>query len=105
MLYELDPKFQVELQGFYDTYRTADIFDLSARMKWHPIEKVFLFSGLGLQIQRGKGFVELPTMPVRMLNGVGYKPNSNMTIEAVHDLNFSQNGTPNLFTIKGKYRF
>lgn len=105
ILYELNPKLHAELQGFYDTYRTADVFDLSVRMKWYPAKKVYLFSGLGMQMQRDKGFGGLPIMPLRMLNGVGYKPNSNMIIEAGHDLNFSQNATPSLITLKGKYRF
>lgn len=106
ILYEINPKLYAEVQGFYDTYRIADIFDVSARMKWYPSEKVYLFSGLGVQLVRSKGFGDgVPTMPVRMLNGVGYETNKNITIEAVHDLNFSNNGAPSLFTLKGKYRF
>jgi len=110
VLYKLNPKLHAELRGFYDSYRTSDIFDVSVRMRWYPTKKVYLFSGVGMQRQRGKGGIELPIMEVRMLNGVGYEPNKKITIEAVHDLNFNtnnagSNATPSLLTLKGKYRF
>jgi len=110
VLYELNPKLHAELQGFYDTHRTADVFDLSTRIKWYPTKKVYLFTGIGFQMVRQKGFGSIPTMPVRTFNGVGYEPNKNISIEAVHNLNFNKNrsglnATPSLLTFKGKYRF
>ena len=110
VLYKLNPKLQSELRGFYDSYRTSDVFDVSLRAKWYPTKKLYLFSGLGAQLQRNKGGLDLPIMPVRLFNGVGYEPKKNITIEAVHDLNFNKNGTglnatPNLFSLRGKYRF
>ena len=49
-------------------------------------------------------------MSVRNFNGVGFEANKNITIKAVHDLNFNKNAarlnaTPQLFALKGKYRF
>lgn len=110
LMYKMSPSLYSELQGFYDTYRASDVFDVSLRVRWYPTEKVYLFSGLGVQTQRAKVGKGLPIIPVRMLNGVGYEPNKNISIEAVHDLNFNQNSSglnasSNLFTLKGKYRF
>jgi len=110
VLYKLNPELHAELRGFYDSYRTSDIFDVSFRAKWYPTKKVYLFTGVGAQLQRNKGGLNLPIMPVRLFNGVGYEPKKNITIEAVHDLNFNKNSaglnaTPNLFSLRGKYRF
>lgn len=109
-LYQLNPKLRAELRGFYDSYRTSDVLDVSHRVRWYPTKKLYLFSGVGVQFQRNKGGLNLPIMPVRMLNGVGYDPNENISFEAVHDFNFNKNmgglnASPNLFTLKGKYRF
>ncbi len=110
VLFELDPKFYAELQGFYNSHRISDVLDLSTRVKWYPVKKVYLFSGVGIQVDRTKGFGGLPIMPTRMFKGVGYEPNKSIKIEAVYDLNFNTtnaefNATPSLFTLKGKYRF
>lgn len=110
VLYKLKPELYAELRGFYDSYRTSDVFDVSYRVKWYPTKQIYLFSGAGVQLQRTKGGLNLPTMPVRMLNGMGYEPKKNISIEAVHDLNFNKNGaglnaTPSLFSLRGKYRF
>ncbi len=69
-----------------------------------------MFFELSLKQERRKGLGVLPIMPVRTFNGVGFEANKNITIEAVHDLNFNKNAarlnaTPQLFTLKGKYRF
>lgn len=107
--YRLSPKLHAELQGFYDTYRTADVFDLSLRFKWYPSDKMYLFSGVGVQMEQRKvpGQSPVSSMPMRMLNGFGYELNTNLELEAVHDLNFkgSSNGVPSLLKVKGKYRF
>ncbi len=65
---------------------------------------------LSLKQERGKGLGALPIITVRTFNGVGFEGNKNINIEAVHDLNFNENAvglnaTPQLFTLKGKYRF
>ncbi len=110
VIYEMNPKLKAELQAYYDSYGTSDILDLSYRVRWYPTKKVCFFSGIGAQMQRTKGGLGIPIMPLRMLNGVGYEPKKNISIEAVHDLNFNAsstglNATPVLFTLKGKYRF
>ena len=71
---------------------------------------VFLFFELSLKQECGKGLGVLPIMSVRNFNGVGFEANKNITIKAVHDLNFNKNAarlnaTPQLFALKGKYRF
>lgn len=110
VVYKLNPKLHAELQGFYDSYRGFDLTAFSLRAKWYPTKKLYFFSGAGVRIQRSKIGNDSPTVPFQILNGVGYEPNGNITIEAVHDLNFNENSdglnaTPSLFTLKGKYRF
>ena len=110
MTYKINPQLYAELRGFYDTYRTSNVFDLSYRMKWYAGKKMYLFSGIGVQKEQRIGGQGISIMPTRMLNGFGYEPNKNMRIEAVHDLNFNTksgglNATPSLFTLSGKYRF
>lgn len=110
LMYKMNPNLYSELQGSFDTYLTADIVEFSYRLRWYPVKKIYLFSGVAIQGQRPKIGPGLPVVPVRIFNGVGYKPLENITIEAVHDLNFNENKVgknagSSLFTLKGKYRF
>ncbi len=110
LMYKMNPSLYSELQGFYDSYLTADIVDFSYRIRWYPTKKLYLFSGIGVQIQRLKVGSGLPVVPVRMINGVGYEATNSISVEAVHNLNFNknaagQNASSSLFTLKGKYRF
>ncbi|TMM55922.1 hypothetical protein FEE95_14835 [Maribacter algarum] len=110
LMYRMNPNLYSELQGFYDSYLSADIVDFSYRVRWYPTKKVYFFSGVGVQIQRPKVGPGLPVVPVRVMNGVGYEPTNSFSIEAVHCLNFNknaagQNASSSLFTLKGKYRF
>lgn len=108
VVYKLSPKLHTQLRGFYDTYRAYNVFDVSYRVKWNSTKKLYLFSGVGVQTQQTKGIIDLPIMPLRMLNGMGYDPKKNISIEAAHDLNFSKNSggfAPSLFSVSGKYRF
>jgi len=106
LLYKLNPKLKAELQGFYDSYRIADVFDVSFRVRWYPKKKVYLFSGFGTQIERSKVEGGLPIMPLYMTGGVGFEASKNIDIEAIYDLNLSENGgLPSVFRVRGKYRF
>lgn len=110
VIYELNPKLYLELQSYYDAYRSGDILDTSFRVRWYPVKKIYFFTGFGTQLQHAKVGKGLPVTPFRMVNGFGFEPNKNMSIETVHDLNFNTNSagfnsTPNLFSIRGKYRF
>lgn len=106
LLYKVNPKLQVELQGFYDTYRVSDVFDVSFRVKWYPVKKIYLFSGLGTQVQGLKLGASLPRMSAYMMNGVGYEPTNNISIQAVNDINLNKNsGSSGFLKLKGKYRF
>lgn len=109
VLKELNPKLHVELRGFYDSYRTSDVLDISYRLRWRPTKKIFLFSGIGLQRQRDKRG-RAPLTPARILYGVGFEPKKNINIEADYGLNYNVNNAgldipPNIISIKAKYRF
>lgn len=110
IIYKLNPTLHMELRGFYDTYRSQDVFDTSFRMKWYPTKRVYLFSGLGMESIWDKLRGGPPATSYRMLNGAGIEPNENITIEAVYDQYFDKNSaglnaTPSLLTLKGRYRF
>lgn len=108
IVYKLNPNLHFELQGFYDSYRATDSTDFSVRTKWYPTKRIFLFSGLGARIERSKIGDSTPQMSYRTLNGLGYEADENLSMEAVHDLNFGGaglNAAPSLLTLKGKYRF
>ena len=108
--YEFDAKFLVELQGFYDTYRLSDVFGMNFRSRYYFSSKFYLFSGIGLEIERDKYGLRPPPPRIKTTNGFGYDVDNKFSLEAKHDLhfnktNFGNYGTPNLFSISGKYKF
>ena len=107
---EMNPKLHQELQGFYDSYRASDVSVFSYRMKRFLSKKTYAFSGFGLQIERSKFEVSKSKFSGRMMNGFGFEPQKNISIEAVYDYNFNTvlpgiNGAPSSFILGGKFRF
>ncbi len=108
--YKLSEDFELELQGFYDTYRLANVFKAPLIIKWKLSTKWNLFSGSELFIEQDKIRPRPPVLKVYMVNGMGYDINRNMTLEAKHDLHFNKSNfggysVPNLFSLTGRYRF
>lgn len=108
--YEFDTEFLIELQGFYDTYRLNDVFDLSLRSKYYLSNKLYFFSGIGLEKERDKHGFRPPPLRVKLINGFGYDIDQKFSLEAKQNLhfnktNFGNYGTPNLFSLSGKYKF
>lgn len=108
--YKLSEDFELELQGFYDTYRLADVFKAPLMIKWNLSDKLYLLSGSEIFIEQDKLRSRPPVLKVYMVNGMGYDINRNMMLEAKHDLHFNKSNfgvysVPNLFSLTGKYRF
>ncbi len=110
MGFEFDPNFKTELQGFYDTYRLANVFDISFRGKKYLTDKFYVFSGMGAEFEIDKYGRQPPPTRIKIMNGMGYDFNEKMSLEAKHELylntsNFGNYGTPNLFLLSSKYKF
>lgn len=105
---QLSPKLQTELRGFYDTYRSGNVFDISYRAKWYVGKKLYFFGGAGLQMERVLNGG--PIFTPKISSGIGYDINKNIGIEAVYDYNFNSvspafNASPSGLKLSGKYRF
>ncbi len=108
--YKLYEELSLRLQGFYDTYRVANVFKAPLMVKGNLSDKLYLFSGSEIYVEQNKLGSQPPVLKVYMVNGMGYDINKNMTLEAKHDLHFNKSNfgnysVPNLFSLTGKYRF
>jgi hypothetical protein len=100
----------VELQSFYDTYRLYDVSDSRLRIRHYLGNKLYMFSGIGIEAEKDKHGFRPPPPRVKLINGFGYDLNEKFTFEAAQDLhfnkaNFGNYSTPNLFSVCGKYKF
>lgn len=107
---EFDPKFLAELQGFYDTYRLANVFDVSFRGKKYITDKFYIFSGMGAEFESDKYGRQSPPIRLKIMNGMGYDFNQKFFLEAKRELHLNQSNygnyaTPNLFLLSSKYKF
>lgn len=110
MGFEFDPTFNAELQGFYDTYRLANVFDLSIRGKKFITEKLYIFSGIGAEFELDKYGLKAPQTRFKIMNGMGYDFNEQLFLEAKQEVflnqsNYGNYATPNLFLLSSKYKF
>lgn len=108
--YEMDTNFLIELQGYYDTYLLANVFRVPVRAKWYVSDRLYLFSGLEMEVELDKYGLKPPPPRLKLINGMGYDVDKNFSIQATHDLqfntsNFGNYATPNLFSLSGKYKF
>jgi len=108
--YEFDPTFLIELEGFYDTYRLYDIYESRLLLKKYLSNRFYFFTGLGTETELDKHGFKPPPTRIKTFNGFGYEVDEKFSLEAKHDLhfnktNFGNYGTPNLFSLGGKYKF
>ena len=108
--YVFDPEFLIQLQGFYDTYRLNDVFELRLRGKRYLLDNMYLFVGSGLEMEKDKHGLEPPPIRLKVINGFGYDFDDKFSMEASHNIHFNKTsfgnyGTPNLFSLSGKYKF
>ena len=108
--YQMDPKFLAQLQGFYDTYILKDVFQVPLTAKWYVSDGLYLYSGVQMEMEREKYGRETTKPRFQVVNGVGYEVDANFTLEAKHDLQFNKGnlgtyGSPNMFSLSGKYKF
>ncbi len=107
---KLDSDFQLQLQGYYDTYLGSDVFRVPVSTKWYATDKLYFFSGVEAEIELDK-YGNKPAPPaLKFINGFGYEVNKSLFLEAKHDLHFNKTSlgnyaTPNLFSVSGKYKF
>ncbi|CAZ94600.1 hypothetical protein [Zobellia galactanivorans] len=108
--YEFDEKFMVELQNYYDTYRTFDVQKVSVRLKNYVSDRLYFVNGAAMERELDKHGANAPRPRYIMTNGVGYDINKNVMMEVNHDLNFNKSnigtyGMPSLLSIKSKIKF
>lgn len=65
---------------------------------------------MGLEAELDKHGFRPPPLRVKLINGFGYDIDQKFSLEAKHDVqfnrtNFGNYGTPNLFSLSGKYKF
>ncbi|CAM3316089.1 hypothetical protein [Zobellia roscoffensis] len=108
--YKLDEKFAVELQNFYDTYRTFDVQRVELKLKKYFSDKLYFVNGVAMERELDKHGFDAAKPRYIMTNGVGYDINKNVMMEVNHDLNFNTSnigtyGMPSLFSVKSKIKF
>lgn len=110
--YPVNMNFDIELQGFFDTYPTADIMRYGLRGKYRVDNRTYLFSGTAIDLEID-GLTGAPLPPSYFVsNGVGHDLRENLNLELKHELQLnpseeSVNGynIPSLFTVNGKFKF
>ncbi|GAA4271171.1 hypothetical protein U6A24_04685 [Aquimarina gracilis] len=110
MNYKIKPGLFFELQGDYDTYLLADVFRMPFVTKLYISDKLYLLSGIELEMERDKMQIDLPPPQLKFKNGWGYDIRSNFSLEVEYDLHFNKSiygayGTPSLLSVHGKFRF
>ncbi|WP_109300932.1 hypothetical protein [Aquimarina sp. AU474] len=111
--YRVSSNLFFETRGDLKVYGLVEVFKTSLLAKRYVSDKFYFLSGGEVELTRdfsGRG-VQQFSPQLKLLNGFGYDINSHFTIEALHDLNFSENSNlgpfanPNMFSVKGKFKF
>ncbi|MBG6129532.1 hypothetical protein IWQ47_001165 [Aquimarina sp. EL_43] len=109
--YKVNSNLFIELQGYNDTYLSADVFKMPIRGKLQLTNKFHFFSGLEIELTRNVDIhdIEVP-LQTKFIYGMGYDFDTNFSLEVNHNLNFGTSefgyyGTPNLLYVRGRYRF
>ncbi len=100
----------LEWQGEYDTYLIADVFKTPLLTKIYITDRLYLYTGIELEMERDKLQIDLPPPQFKFKNGWGYDIKSNFSLEVEHDLHFNKSvygayGTPSLLSLHGKFKF
>lgn len=108
--YKFDDKFMIELQNYYDTYRTFDVHKVSLQLKNYVSDKLYFVNGVTMERELDKHGAITAKPRYFMTNGVGYDINNNIMMEVNHDLNFNKSnlgayGMPSLLSVKSKIKF
>ncbi|WP_109853228.1 hypothetical protein [Aquimarina sp. AU58] len=109
--YQVNSNLFIEIQGYNDTYLSADVFKMPIRGKLQLTNKFHLYSGLEIELTRNVDIydIEVP-LQTKFIYGMGYDFDTNFSLEVNHNLNFGTSefgyyGTPNLLYVRGRYRF
>lgn len=108
--YQLDEKFLIQLNHYYDTYRTNDIQRLELEFKNYLGDKLYLVNGVAMERSISKYEAGNSKPQFMMSTGAGYDVNSNFMIEARYDKNMNKKenqaiGKASLFRVLSKYKF
>ncbi len=83
--YALDPKLEVERQGFNDTYLLGDVMRFSLRSKYFIGKKLYFFCGIASETEVAPNG-HLSPIRLYLTNGAGKNVNQNMNLEAVYEM-------------------
>ncbi|WP_276165907.1 hypothetical protein [Zobellia alginiliquefaciens] len=108
--YQFDDNFMMELQNYYNTYRTHDLHRAELELKYYLNNKLYLFSGVAIEKSLDKHGQEAPKPQFMLTNGVGYEVKTNTMMEARYDLNINKNenkapGKSSMFSVLSKFKF
>lgn len=121
--YDMSDSFLVELQGFYDSYRTGDRFRMPILAKQYFGNRTYLFTGVEYEFALGQTSnrimpdgEELPKLKPRLgyIAGFGHDVNETIMLEAKtnYQINDSKvetfgqdRGKKNVFTLGSKFKF
>ncbi len=111
--YKVNSNLFFEVRGDLQVYGLMEVFKVPFLAKRYVSDRFYILSGGEIEFTRnfsGRDAQQFAPQ-LKLLNGFGYDVNSNFTIEALHDLNFSENSSlspfanPNMFSVKGKFKF
>jgi hypothetical protein len=113
--YGISKSTQLELQGFYDTYLMSNRFRTCLVGKAYVNDKLYVFSGLDVEIDIAKYGQRSQAPRLGVVSGVGYDSNENFMLEAksIIQLNNSKVGSygeslvpmPSVFILGSKFKF
>jgi len=113
--YGVSKSFQLELQGFYDTYILSERFRSSVLAKVYMNKRLYLLGGLETGIATENAGVAQTPYRLGFIAGAGYDVSENLMIELKSNvqLNKSNIGAlgetqvtmPSVYTIGSKWKF
>jgi len=114
--YRITDSLQAELQGFYDTYLLTDRFRVSLLLKQYLTKKIYLFSGVEIEMEGAKSLLVYKRPPrVGFISAVGYDVTSDFIIEAKGNIGINKTSMgafgepsmamPEVYTLGSKIKF
>ncbi len=108
--YKVNSNLFLQVRGDLKIYGLVEVFKVPILSKRYISDKSYLFSGAEVELTRDfLGAAQFDSQ-FKLINGFGYDVNQHFTIEAKQDFNFSEGNlgpfaNPNMFSVKGKFKF
>ncbi len=109
--YKVNSNLFLQTRGDLKIFNLTEVFKVSLLGKRYISNRSYLLSGGEVELTRDFLLSPAPfSAQFKLINGFGYDVNQYFSLEAIQDLNFSEGNfgpyaNPNMFSVKGKFKF